>query len=81
VFKEVIDMGLKVKSIQQGQEQNAKQEQYMPAKASRNVQRLKSEMADIVVDGEQLWIRRAIQQLLGLIKKQEVEEILRKQRK
>jgi hypothetical protein len=79
VFKEVIDMGLKVKSIQQGQEQNAKQEQYMPAKASRNVQRLKSEMADIVVDGEQLWIRRAIQQLLGLIKKQEVEEILRKQ--
>lgn len=72
-------MGLKVKSIQQGQEQNAKQEQYMPAKASRNVQRLKSEMADIVVDGEQLWIRRAIQQLLGLIKKQEVEEILRKQ--
>jgi len=66
-------MGIKIKMIRDGEPHYYYQE---PVQAVPEVD--PAEGSDLVINGEQLWLKRAMQQLKNEIRRQELETIKRK---
>lgn len=62
----------KVKFIRPVVVRSVKQEQFVQARPPRN------DLTDIVIDGELLWIKRALSQLKAELRQLELEELKRK---